>query len=70
MEIDLFLSFYLNNESVYGILYAEMGEVSMKQISITKISEEKNKKLDEVKKKSKFAQFKEKLSKKIRGKSL
>lgn len=32
--------------------------------------EEKKKKLDEVKKKSKFAQFKEKLSKKIRGKSL
>ena len=32
--------------------------------------EEKKKKLDEVKKKSKFAQFKEKLSKKIRGKSI
>lgn len=32
--------------------------------------EEKKKKLGEVKKKSKFAQFKEKLSKKIRGKSL
>ena len=48
MEIDLFLSFYLNNEIVYGILYAEMGEVSMKQISITKISEEKNKKFIEI----------------------
>ena len=32
--------------------------------------EEKKKKLDEVKKKSKFARFKEKLSRKIRGKSL
>lgn len=38
----------MNNESVYGILYAEMGEVSMKQISITKISEEKNKKFIEI----------------------
>ncbi len=38
----------MNNESVYAILYAEMGEVSMKQISITKISEEKNKKFIEI----------------------
>lgn len=38
----------MNNESVYGILYAEMREVSMKQISITKISEEKNKKFIEI----------------------